>query len=131
MKFQVTKARKKRRPLGRLDLSSGVWLLADMPQTVLAPKRRSWLADNTAVVTAIITLAVVPVIIRIDVVAERSGSNGAGGSDRAANHAGGYIGRPEAHVTVMDARAVLLLTNDLRPRHGILRHRRNCDRGRE
>src|SRR4030088_2645229 len=91
-------------------------LLTDLSQAVLASKHRSGPAGETIIVSAIVATATVVVIVCIGGAPERSGSYRAGGADCSADHARGYIGWPEATITVIDACAVLLLTDDLRPR---------------
>src|SRR4051794_8816517 len=103
-----------------------------MPSAILASERRSGLANETVVVAAIITPSIVAVIVGVAVISERGGRNCTRGADRAADHAGCYFAGPEPivmviDVMVIDSCGVLLLTDDLVPRYGILRQCRRCD----
>ena len=109
------------------SVSYALFLLTDVTSTVLTPEHRSGLTDETAVVAAVSAASVVAVVIRVDVVSERCRRNGAGRTDRAANHARGYFTRPESAVSVIDAVLGLRLTDGIRPSVRILRQCRRCD----
>src|SRR6185369_2230894 len=95
--------------------------------TILTPEHRPGLTDETAVVAAVDTAPIVAVIVGVDVVPERCRRNGAGRTDRAANHACGYFTRPESAVSVIDAVLGLRLTDGIRPSVRILRQCRRYD----
>src|SRR5258707_8051440 len=84
---------------GHLLLPFSYPLLTEMQSSVLAAERGAGLTGET--VRSAIAL-VVSVVVGVAVAAERRGSDGSCGADRAADHACGYVSRPQTAVAVFD-----------------------------
>src|SRR6478672_2488130 len=107
-------------------------LLTDVAPTVRAEESRSGLADEAAIVAAVIAGAIIAVVIGVGVIAERGCRDRARGSDGAADHASRHVSRPESAGTLMiDTHLVLLLPHMVGSRRRVLRQSRRCDRSRE
>src|SRR5882757_2084593 len=118
--------------MSRITLTDArVGLLTDMTSAVFAYERRSGRTDNAAVVAAVVAVAVIAVVIGVRIAAERRGCDCTDRTDRAADHARGYLSRPETVVAMIDPGLILLMTDRWRPCCRILRHGRRSDRSRD
>jgi hypothetical protein len=99
----------------RLLLPFSYPLLTEMHSSVFTAEHGAGLTDE-AVRSAV--AMVIRIVVRVAIAAEWHGRDGTCGTDRAANHAGRYVIRPESAVAMLDhARGTLVMPHHLWARH--------------
>src|SRR6266478_6303229 len=105
----IQRRKKARRPIGRLAEHPNLFsyrLLAEMPQPIFAHEGGAGPANESTAVA----IGAVIAVVSVGVGAERRRCDRTGRSDRAADHAGSDITRPEPAVS-MSLRPLLLMLN--------------------